>query len=65
MDAEASGEPADQSFEAGEAVAAEQSDEAVPVALQEEAVAAEGAEGSEGSESSPRVRRRKSLSAPW
>ena len=47
MDAEASGEPAEQSYDAGEAVAAEQSDEAVPVALQEEAVAAEGAEGSE------------------
>ena len=47
MDAEASGEPAEQSYDAGEAVAAEQSDEAVPVALQEEAVAAEGSEGSE------------------
>ena len=39
--------------DAGEAVAAEQSDEAVPVALQEEAVAAEGSEGSEGSEEQP------------
>ncbi len=52
MDAEASGEPAEQSYDAGEAVAAEQSDEAVPVALQEEAVAAEG-RGSEGSEEQP------------
>jgi hypothetical protein len=47
MDVAGSAEVADQSFEASNAVAAEQSDEAVPVALQEEAVSAEASEASE------------------
>jgi len=50
MDAEAGGETPEQTWDSGEAAAAEQSDEAVPVALQEETVAAEGSEGSEESE---------------
>jgi hypothetical protein len=42
----------EQSWDAGEAVVAEQSEEAVPAALQEEPVAAEASQDSEGSESS-------------
>jgi len=47
MESEDSGETPGQSWDSGDAVAAEQSDEAVPVALQEEAEAPEGSEGSE------------------
>ncbi len=52
MEAEGNSETPEQSWDTAEAVAAEQSDEAVPVALQEEAVASEGSEGSEGPEGS-------------
>ena len=62
MGAEGTGETADQSCDSGEAAAAEQSDEAVPVALQEEAVAAER---DPRAQRSRRVPRRKSLSARW
>ena len=51
MGGEGDGGSPEQSWEGGEAVAAEQSEEAVPVALQEEPVAAEASDGSEGSES--------------
>jgi hypothetical protein len=50
MDAEAAGETPEQSWDSGETAATEQSDEAVPVAVEEESVAAEGSEGSEESE---------------
>jgi hypothetical protein len=51
MAPETGGETPEQSWDSGEAAAAEQADEAVPVALQEEPVTAEGStEGSEGSE---------------
>ena len=52
MGSEADGGSPEESWDAGEAVAAEQSEEAVPAALQEEPVATEASKGSEGSESS-------------
>jgi hypothetical protein len=50
---EGTGESTDQSSDHDDAVATDQSDEAVPVALQEEPPAGEGATGSEGSEGRP------------
>jgi hypothetical protein len=51
MDPETGGETPEESWDSGEAAAAEQSDEAVPAALQEEPATAEAStEGSEGSE---------------
>ncbi len=52
MGSEGDGGTPEQSWDAGEAVAAEQSEEAVPAALQEEPVAAEASQDSEGSEGS-------------
>lgn len=50
MAPEAGGDTPEQPWEGGDAVAAEQSDEAVPVALQEEAATPEGSDGSEAPE---------------
>jgi hypothetical protein len=64
MDAEAAGETPEGTWDSGEAAATEQSDEAVPVALQEEPVAAEGsAEGSEGSEGSEEAKEEEPVGA--
>ena len=64
MESETAGETPEQSWDSGEAAAAEQSEEAVPVALQEETVAAEGsAEGSEGSEESEEAKEEEPVGA--
>jgi hypothetical protein len=52
MGSEGDGGSPEQSWDGGETVAAEQSDEAVPAALQEEPVAAEATQDADGSESS-------------
>jgi hypothetical protein len=74
MEAEQAGGSPEQSWDSGEAVAAEQSDEAVPAALQEEPVAeateapeatagTEGTEGAEGAEESEGAKEEEAVGA--
>ena len=63
MESDAAGETPEQTWDSGEAAAAEQSDEAVPVALQEEPVAEGAAEGSEGSEESEEAKEEEPVGA--
>jgi hypothetical protein len=64
METEDAGATPEQTWESGEAAAAEQSDEAVPVALQEEPAAAEGSpEETEGSEESEEAKEEEPVGA--
>ena len=63
MDSEADGETPEQTWDSGEAAAAEQSDEAVPVALQEDGGAEGSAEGSEGAEGSEEAKEEEPVGA--
>ncbi len=63
MDSETEAETPEQTWDSGEAAAAEQSDEAVPVALQEDAAAEGSAEGSEGAEGSEEAKEEEPVGA--
>ena len=63
MDPEAEGETPEQTWDSGEAAAAEQSDEAVPVALREDAAAEGSAEGSDGAEGSEEAKEEEPVGA--